>query len=98
MKTFLTLIAASLFFLASFGCNENAVSPGEQDGIEFLEMNAKRAGVITTASGLQYKVITSGSGKTPTLSDEVTAHYIGSLHCLLRGRTAEACLLHWHVL
>lgn len=45
----------------------------------FLAENAKKDGVITTASGLQYEVITSGTGKTPGPADTVAAHYAGTL-------------------
>ncbi|QDV21697.1 Peptidyl-prolyl cis-trans isomerase Mip precursor [Gimesia panareensis] len=48
-------------------------------GKKFLADNAKKEGVKTTKSGLQYKVIKSGSGKTPKLTDEVTTHYRGTL-------------------
>ncbi|HTF17452.1 MAG TPA: FKBP-type peptidyl-prolyl cis-trans isomerase [Chryseolinea sp.] len=45
----------------------------------FLETNKKAAGVMTTASGLQYKVNSSGKGKMPKASDNVTVHYTGRL-------------------
>jgi len=48
-------------------------------GEEFLAANAKKEGVKTTASGLQYKVLKSGSGKTPKLTDTVKTHYHGTL-------------------
>jgi FKBP-type peptidyl-prolyl cis-trans isomerase FklB len=48
-------------------------------GEEFLAENAKKEGVKTTASGLQYKVNNSGSGKSPALTSEVTVHYTGKL-------------------
>ncbi|NJN05875.1 MAG: FKBP-type peptidyl-prolyl cis-trans isomerase [Rhodobacteraceae bacterium] len=48
-------------------------------GEDFLAANGKKAGVKTTASGLQYKVLKSGNGKTPKLTDTVTAHYHGTL-------------------
>lgn len=48
-------------------------------GREFLEENAKKEGVITTASGLQYKVITEGTGEVPQRSDKVKVHYEGRL-------------------
>jgi len=51
---------------------------GLTKGEEFLADNATREGVIQTASGLQYKVLSSGSGKTPTLHDTVQVHYHGS--------------------
>lgn len=45
----------------------------------FLEDNKKKEGVTTTASGLQYKVITAGKGKAATANDNVTVHYTGKL-------------------
>lgn len=48
-------------------------------GKAFLEENAKKPGVITTESGLQYKVLVSGDGKQPKASDTVTTHYKGTL-------------------
>jgi len=50
-----------------------------QVGIKFLAENAKKEGVKTTASGLQYKVITEGTGKSPVATDMVTVHYKGTL-------------------
>ena len=46
---------------------------------KFLEENAKKEGVKTTASGLQYKVIKEGKGPKPTIDDTVTVKYKGSL-------------------
>ena len=48
-------------------------------GTAYLAENAKKPGVTTTASGLQHKVITPGTGKKPTASDTVTVHYRGTL-------------------
>ena len=48
-------------------------------GSAFLAENAKRPGVTTTASGLQYKVLTPGTGKKPTANDTVTVNYRGTL-------------------
>ena len=48
-------------------------------GKAFLEENAKKPGVITTDSGLQYKIISSGDGKRPKDTDTVTTHYRGTL-------------------
>lgn len=45
----------------------------------FLTTNKAKAGVVTTASGLQYKVITEGKGKKPTKDDTVTVEYKGQL-------------------
>ncbi|PIS10833.1 MAG: hypothetical protein COT73_07250 [Bdellovibrio sp. CG10_big_fil_rev_8_21_14_0_10_47_8] len=51
----------------------------KKEGTEFLEKNKTAEGVKTTASGLQYIVVTEGKGKTPTLKDTVKAHYKGTL-------------------
>jgi FKBP-type peptidyl-prolyl cis-trans isomerase len=48
-------------------------------GKKFLEENAKKEGVITLESGLQYKVLREGTGKKPLLTDKVKVHYSGSL-------------------
>ena len=48
-------------------------------GMDFLAENAKKEGVKTTASGLQYKVITQGTGAVPTKNDEVKVNYEGRL-------------------
>ena len=48
-------------------------------GKQFLAENAKKEGVVTTASGLQYKVIKSGDGATPGANDTVSTHYRGTL-------------------
>ena len=45
----------------------------------FLANNKKSEGVVTTASGLQYKVISASKGKMPKASDNVTVHYTGRL-------------------
>ncbi|MBS0378013.1 MAG: FKBP-type peptidyl-prolyl cis-trans isomerase [Proteobacteria bacterium] len=45
----------------------------------FLADNGKKPGVVTTASGLEYKVLTPGSGSPPNPSDEVTVNYRGTL-------------------
>lgn len=46
---------------------------------KFLKENKEKEGVITTASGLQYKIITAGEGDSPALKDTVTVHYKGKL-------------------
>lgn len=51
----------------------------KQAGELWLAENAKREGVVTTASGLQYEVITEGVGRTPVATDVVRVHYEGKL-------------------
>ena len=48
-------------------------------GTAFLEANKAKEGVKVTPSGLQYKVITEGTGDTPTADDKVKTHYRGTL-------------------
>ncbi len=48
-------------------------------GEDFLEQNKKREGVMTTASGLQYEVLSEGSGAKPKATDKVKCHYHGTL-------------------
>ncbi|MBL4701607.1 MAG: FKBP-type peptidyl-prolyl cis-trans isomerase [Phycisphaeraceae bacterium] len=47
-------------------------------GEEYLAANAKKEGVQTTDSGLQYKIVTQGEGKMPTAEDTVVVHYTGT--------------------
>jgi len=58
---------------------EEAAAKALAEGEKFLAENATKEGVKTTASGLQYKVLTEGSGESPTAADEVTVHYKGTL-------------------
>ena len=51
----------------------------KQQGEAFLAENKKKDAVITLPSGLQYKVIKKGTGKTPKATDTVTVNYMGSL-------------------
>ncbi|MBR5193604.1 MAG: FKBP-type peptidyl-prolyl cis-trans isomerase [Bacteroidaceae bacterium] len=50
-----------------------------EKGKAFLEENAKKEGIITLPSGLQYQVITEGNGKKPSATDKVKCHYEGTL-------------------
>lgn len=49
------------------------------EGDAYLAENAQREGVVTLPSGLQYEVLTQGSGAIPTSSDQVRVHYHGTL-------------------
>lgn len=50
----------------------------KEEGKKFLAENAKRAGVSVTSSGLQYEIISVGTGAKPTLADKVKVHYRGT--------------------
>jgi FKBP-type peptidyl-prolyl cis-trans isomerase len=62
----------------SAGCNGEPVNPIER-AEKFLMENKTKEGVKTLPSGLQYKVIKDGTGKTPKASDTVVTHYRGTL-------------------
>lgn len=49
------------------------------EGEAFLAENAKKDGIITTASGLQYEIMTEGTGELPTQASTVKTHYHGTL-------------------
>lgn len=51
----------------------------KEEGAKFLAENAKKEGIIVTKSGLQYEVLTEGTGKKPKASDTVRCHYEGRL-------------------
>ena len=59
--------------------SEQEATKNKEEGEKFLAENGSRNGVITTASGLQYEVITEGTGKKPTPNDKVKVHYHGTL-------------------
>lgn len=51
----------------------------KEEGEKFLAENAKKEGVVTLPSGLQYKIIKEGTGNTPKPTDKVKVHYTGKL-------------------
>ena len=60
---------------------DRAAAAGKNEAVarRFLAENAKRRGVVTTPSGLQYKVLSAGNGDSPRSTDEVTVNYRGTL-------------------
>lgn len=56
-----------------------AATKNKQEGEAFLAANKSKPGVKTTASGLQYQVITEGKGDKPAATDTVSVHYTGTL-------------------
>ncbi|MBP5680624.1 MAG: FKBP-type peptidyl-prolyl cis-trans isomerase [Bacteroidales bacterium] len=51
----------------------------KEEGAKFLAENAKKEGITVTKSGLQYEVLTEGTGKKPKATDTVRCHYEGRL-------------------
>ncbi len=64
-------------FLSSIEKKKFEGSIGE--GAKFMAENSKKAGVVTLPSGLQYEVLTAGTGLKPKSTDEVTVNYKGTL-------------------
>lgn len=58
---------------------EKLYGPNREAGEKFLAENKAKEGVVTTESGLQYKVITMGKGDKPSLNDKVNVDYEGRL-------------------
>lgn len=74
------LMSAMQAFENSMRAKETARQNEAKDkGIQFLAENAKKKGVTTTASGLQYEVIKAGDGPKPVPTDRVNVHYHGTL-------------------
>lgn len=59
--------------------DEKLYGANRKAGEEFLRENAGKEGVITLPSGLQYKILTHGTGAVPSLNDKVQVHYEGRL-------------------
>lgn len=92
-KIIVAVAAICIGTLALAGCNQQQASNSGGSGQpaatqsdmspegnqKFLADNAKKEGVKTTASGLQYRVIKAGTGKSPAVTDQVTVTYKGWL-------------------
>ncbi len=75
---------------------EEAAEAASAEGNAFLAENAKREGVVTTESGLQYEIISEGSGEKPSYDSNVHTHYHGTFidgkvfdSSVTRGQPAE---------
>jgi FKBP-type peptidyl-prolyl cis-trans isomerase len=58
---------------------KEASAPNRKDGEAYLATNKGKEGIVTLPSGLEYKILTPGSGPKPTASDTVTVNYKGTL-------------------
>ncbi|NVK36849.1 MAG: FKBP-type peptidyl-prolyl cis-trans isomerase [Gammaproteobacteria bacterium] len=78
---FLIAVACIVFFFTfRHFKNKRAARGNIEAGAAFLAENAKKEGVITTESGLQYQVLEAGTGDThPKANSTVTVHYHGTL-------------------
>lgn len=78
---------------------QELATSNKAEGEAFLAKNKSASGVKTTASGLQYQVITEGSGPKPAATDTVKVHYVGTLldgtefdSSVARGQPAQFAL------
>lgn len=81
IQTKVLLIVTALLIGFTMFSMANATTPEENKaaGTAFLAENAKKPNIITTASGLQYEVLTPGTGTvSPKATDNVTVHYKGT--------------------
>ncbi|MDR3679133.1 MAG: FKBP-type peptidyl-prolyl cis-trans isomerase [Flavipsychrobacter sp.] len=62
-----------------FKMKNEAAAANLKAGQDFLEANKQKPGIVTTPSGLQYEVLTEGTGPKPTAANKVTCHYHGTL-------------------
>jgi FKBP-type peptidyl-prolyl cis-trans isomerase FklB len=69
--------------------NFGQLETNKKDGEKFLNDNKSKPGVITLPSGLQYKIISAGTGPRPKATDTVTVHYTGKL---LNGTTFDSSI------
>lgn len=58
---------------------EKKAAAAKEAETKFLAENGKKAGITTTASGLQYEVVSEGAGAKPAATDTVKVHYVGTL-------------------
>ena len=59
--------------------SQEQAAKAKEEGARFLAENAKKEGVVTLPSGLQYQVLREGNGKKPKATDQVRCHYEGTL-------------------
>jgi peptidylprolyl isomerase len=74
------IIALAAFVVQRMQSNKKDAAGNAQSGIEYLSQNMTKEDVVTTESGLQYKVLTKGTGEAhPSATDKVKVHYHGTL-------------------
>lgn len=74
------ILVGYYFARSSSGSKPEVTATNKKAGVEFMQANKAEEGVITTDSGLQYKVLQEGIGSEhPTATDQVKVHYEGKL-------------------
>jgi len=74
----ITLVTLILGFTMFSMASAKSAEENKADGTAFLAENAKKPGVITTESGLQYQILVQGDGDNPSATDQVKVHYQGT--------------------
>ncbi len=82
-------IEAKLYMQALKIVKQVRLDVAKQEGELFLKDNAAKHNVLLTASGLQYQILSTGSGASPSIQDSVTVHYHG---VLLNGSVFDSSL------
>lgn len=72
------LLLSLALFLPIAGAESNPLIENMRKGAAFLNENRKKEGVQVTPSGLQYKILVEGTGKSPKATDTVKVHYRGT--------------------
>lgn len=80
MKNPIIVFLAAILIGITMISMANATSPEENQaaGEAFLAENATKENIVTTASGLQYEILTEGEGPSPSATTSVTVHYKGT--------------------
>lgn len=78
-KSFIKKVCVFLLGMCFIGGMSAKALPTKAEGEAFLEKNKSAEGVTVLPSGLQYKVLAKGEGKSPKATDTVTVHYKGTL-------------------
>ncbi len=87
MKTLLAILAMAIGLGAALPALAVDDALSLEANQKYLEENAKKKGVITRPSGLQFRIIQNGYGKRPASTDSVTVYYTGTLlnHVIFDG-------------
>lgn len=78
-KLIYLIIPAAILVIGWFFMQNKDMSDLITDGKQFLANNAKKPGIVTTPSGLQYEILRDGTGPKPAASNTVEVHYEGRL-------------------
>lgn len=73
----IVLLISVVFIVLSCSKSSSIAEDNLKKGEQFLLENSKKDGVVVLPSGLQYKIIKSGKGKSPSINDKVVCHYEG---------------------